>query len=244
MRIPTKVEIRRRIGRIHMKELSRSLGNARATLMLRKIVRFGTVAVLVLSAFGATSVFAQKIDVSQSTIVCNTVVGTASIKPPLSNTGASPTVQLTLKGTVDGCTVTSGNSAIILPSSFSAKLVGAGGNNCGALLGTTGLAGNVVFKWKTDKTTPILQTSSTVAVNSLTGGIFAATAADPNFKGSYGSFDIGVTGVGGAFAGTDVGATSSIFAATGQDISAILAACAGAKGLKTVNFSVGTITLH
>src|SRR5262245_8311307 len=74
--------------RIHMEQLSPSLGNARATLMLRKIVRFGTVAALVRSAFGATSVFAgaPKIDVSTSTIVCSTVLGTASIKPALSIT--------------------------------------------------------------------------------------------------------------------------------------------------------------
>jgi len=79
-----------------MEQLSRSLGNARATLMLRKIVRFGTVAALVPSAFGATSVFAgvPKIDVSQSAIVCTTVLGTASIKPALSFTGTATTVQL------------------------------------------------------------------------------------------------------------------------------------------------------
>src|SRR5262249_28946233 len=180
--VPPKPKSAEENGRIHMEQLSRSLGNARATLMLRKIGRFGTVAALVLSAFGATSVFAgaPKIDVSTSIIVCSTVVGTASIKPALSLTGPATTVELVLKGTVDGCQVISGNSAkIVSGSSFSGKLVGAGGNNCLALFGNpqpvpSGLAGNLVFKWKTDPSTPLLQTTSTVAVNSLTVGAFSA----------------------------------------------------------------------
>jgi len=238
-----------------MEQLSRSLGNARATLMLRKIVRFGTVAALVLSAFGVTSVFAgaPKIDVSPSTIACSTVVGTASITPALSLTGTATTVELVLKGTVDGCQVISGNSAkIVSGSSFSGKLVGAGGNNCTALLNvsltaqpvTSGLAGNVVFKWKTDPSTPLLQTTSTVAVNSLTGSAFSAGRADPNFLGLYRSFAIGVTGVGGAFEGTDVGATSAIFAAMGQDIVALGNGCGSVKGVKRINLSLGTIILQ
>jgi len=235
-----------------MEQLSRSLGNARATLMLRKIGRFGTVAALVLSAFGATSVFAgaPKIDVSTSIIVCSTVVGTASIKPALSLTGTATTVELVLKGTVDGCQVISGNSAkIVSGSSFSGKLVGAGGNNCLALFGNpqpvpSGLAGNLVFKWKTDPSTPLLQTTSTVAVNSLTVGAFSAGRADPNFLGLYRSFAIGVTGVGGAFEGTDVGATSTIFAAMGQDMLALENGCGSVKGVKKINLSLGTISLQ
>ena len=190
--VPPKPKSAEETGRIHMEQLSRSLGNAQATLMLRKIVRFGTVAALVLSAFGVTSVFAgaPKIDVSPSTIACSTVVGTASITPALSLTGTATTVELVLKGTVDGCQVISGNSAkIVSGSSFSGKLVGAGGNNCTALLNvvgtaqpvTSGLAGNVVFKWKTDPSTPLLQTTSTVAVNSLTASFFRA--GDPNLDG-------------------------------------------------------------
>jgi hypothetical protein len=156
---------------------------------------------------------------------------------------------------VDGCQVISGNSAkIVSGSSFSGKLVGAGGNNCNtALLNvtltaqpvTSGLAGNVVFKWKTDPSTPLLQTTSTLAVNSLTVSFFRPhDLTFDGLDGLYPSFAIGVTSVAGAFEGTDVGATSTIFAGASQDIFAIVDGCGSAKGLKKFNLSLGNINLR
>jgi len=113
---------------------------------------------------------------------------------------------------------------------------------------TSGLAGNVVFKWKTEPSTPLLQTTSTVAVNSLTASFFRAETLGPNFAGLgdglYPSFAIGVTGVGGAFEGTDVGARSTIVAGASQDLFAIFDGCGSVKGVKKINLSLGTISLQ
>ena len=133
---------------------------------------------LVLAALVATPAFAgaPKVDVSNDSITCNTLIATAGVKPSLVNGGSSPTL-VTLKGTLGGCTVSGANAATVVSGSFSGKLTGTS-NDCASLAGTTALTGTLTFKWKGAATTPLLQTSSIVTVTTLTGGDGGATSSN------------------------------------------------------------------
>src|SRR5581483_10959712 len=134
--------------------------------VVRKGVRMRTVpwSIFVVLASAGALVYASvpKVDVTNDSIVCNTVVATVGVKPAISNAGSSSTpTAITVKGTVSGCTVSGPNAATVVSGTFSGKLAGTG-NTCGGLLGTTPITGTLVFKWKGDPTTPLAQTSSTV----------------------------------------------------------------------------------
>jgi hypothetical protein len=208
------------------------------------MILVGGAVALAFAAFAPSSeAGAPKIDVSGSTIQCNTVFGTAQIKPGLVNGGTATATQITVKGTIDGCTVTSGNSAIIVKSSFSGKLGGTS-NDCSGLLGANPVSGTITVKWKSDKTTPLLQTSSIITPGNLAGNLFTPGAADPDFGAmALGKFKLGPTGssVSGAFAGGSGQSTTS--AATSQDVATILGACGTTKGVSALNLGFGTMAL-
>jgi len=79
-----------------------------ALIRKSKFALLGTAVVLVASTLGMGSATAgpPKIDVSGATIACDTVVGTVGFKPALSATGTATSDAITIKGTIDGCTVT------------------------------------------------------------------------------------------------------------------------------------------
>ena len=110
------------------------------------------------------------IDVSNDNIVCRTMFGTASFNPALTLDSADG--QITVKGTLDGCTDPNNSSVIITASTFSGK-IDAIGNSCTAI--TDGLqilaTGTVTIKWKTAKTTPIAQKSTTLTISAFDGTI-------------------------------------------------------------------------
>jgi hypothetical protein len=215
--------------------------------LFRKIALLGGAAALVGSSLflgvGAHAAAPPKVDVSNDSISCNTVSGTAGVKPALSFTGTATSTQVKVKGTLDGCVVSGANAATIIPgSSFSGTLTGTS-NNCGSLLGAAPLTGNLVIKWKADKATPLLQTSSTVAVTTLTGGLFNASLADPNVPSSYGEFNVGSSGVTGAFTGGDSGASSHTTIVTGGDVTAFATNCGSAAGIKAFTLAIGSLNL-
>jgi hypothetical protein len=223
-----------------------SYSNFGGGTLFRKLFLIGSTAALVAGSVfigGASNASAPKVDVSQDTISCNTISGTAGVKPSLSFSGTATSTQVTVKGTLDGCVVSGPNAATIIPgSTFSGKLLGTS-NNCGALLGSAPLVGNLTVKWKAASTTPLLQTSSVVAVTTLTGGLFNASLADPNVPSQYGEFTVGSSGVTGAFAGNDAGASSHTTIVTGGDITAFSTNCGSAAGIKSFTLAIGSLNL-
>src|SRR5262245_16176116 len=179
--------------------------------------------------------WAQKIDVSNDTITCNTAISVVSISPPLVIGGTATSTTMRVKGSVAGCTVPGPHVVSILSGKLSGK-VEATSNECVTL--SQPLTGTITIKWEADKATPILQTSSTFNVTGVTFGGFNAP-----WGVTYGQFSLGTSGVTGAFTGGDNGATSSNVSLTGQDIAEILAECGSPTGLKKLNVGLAQFTL-
>ena len=177
----------------------------------------------------------SKIDVSNHSITCNTLIGTASSKPSLVVGGTAQSRKMIVRGTLAGCTVTGPTPVTILSGKTTGKVT-AMSNECVTL--HEPLAGTMTIKWKADPSTPILQRSSTIEVTDVTFGGFAAP-----WGASYGLFSLGMGGVTGAFTGGDDGAQSSNAQLTSQDIAEILSECGSPDGLKTVRTGLGTLTL-
>jgi len=179
--------------------------------------------------------WAQKIDVSNHSIACDTVIGTAWFKPSLVIGGTATSTGMRVKGSVAGCTVAGPSSPSILSGKLSGKIAGTS-NECITL--AEPLTGTLKIKWKADETTPILPTSSMLNVTNVSFTGFLAP-----WGASYGQFSLGTSGVTGAFTGGDNGATSSNVSLTSQDIGEILAECGSSTGLKQLNTGLGHITL-
>jgi hypothetical protein len=209
--------------------------------MLHKVALFGGIALIGGFVVGSAGVAGAQTNVANDSVTCLTSFGTASISPALINGGTATVTKVSVKGTLAGCTDNTNGTVQLAGGTFSGKFAGTS-NDCTALLGTSPLTGPLTIKWKTTKTGPkITPTSTTVTVNTLTGGTFTPGGAFGS--ATYGTFVLGNSGVTGAFTGGDNGATSSNIAATSQDITAILAGCAG-TGVKTFNLGIGTTTVQ
>jgi hypothetical protein len=214
--------------------------------LLRKLVLLGSTAALICSSLfiaGSANAGATKVDVSGDSITCDTLYATTMIKPSLTFTGsATAATQILLKGTIGGCTVTGPNAANAVTGSFTAKLAGVGAN-CNALAGTSTATGPLVIKWKSaDLSTPLLQTSSTVNVTSITGNVHGETLNGGSQ--TYGDFVIHSSSVSGAFTGGDNGASSKNEGVTSEDaLNNLFGQCGSALGLKVVHIGLGEITL-
>ena len=181
------------------------------------------------------AVWAQKIDVSNASITCNTVIGTASVEPPLAIGGTATSTVMRVKGSVAGCTVTGANPVSILSGKVSGQVFGTS-NECITVFQP--LTGTLTIRWKADKTTPIIPTSSTMSITNVNFGGFGVP-----WGAVYGQFSLGTSGVTGAFTGGDNGTTSSNISITNQDIGEIVAGCNSPKGLKKIYTGLGQITL-
>jgi hypothetical protein len=179
-------------------------------------------------------------DTSGATIVCNTVIGTASIKPPITaaSTG-SATVKV--KATLGGCSVTGASPAspalTIVSGSIAGTLTTSGSPGCAGLLSPSTISGNLVAKWKVQSGQKLDFSSTTVSGGSIVGSVFAPGGS---FQGSYGQFTLSGSTLqpSSAFAG----GTPHFVAATGEDVGNLGTQCAGA-GIKTIHLSIGTLTL-
>lgn len=178
--------------------------------------------------------WAQKIDVSNDSIICNTTVSSVSITPALALGGTAPAV-MRVKGVIAGCTVSGLHAVSILSGKLSGK-VEAPSNECVTL--SQPLTGTITIRWKADKTTPIVPASSTFDVTDVTFGGFGAP-----WGVSYGQFSLGMHGVTGAFTGGDGGAMSSNVSITGEDIGEILRQCGSPRGLETLHVGLGQLGL-
>jgi len=128
----------------------------------------------------------------------------------------------------------------ILTSSFSGKLTGTS-NNFTSLLGVSTVTGTIKISWKTDKATPIVQTSTVLTPGAITGGLYVPAAP---IAGAYGEFHIG-GGVSatGAFLGGDGGASSTTDAVTSQSAAALAVNGTLPAGIKSINLGLGNIAI-
>lgn len=207
---------------------------------------------LSLAAVAATLLFAAtasaQIDVSNSTVTCNSILkGSMKISPALATGGVLPTV-FKVQGKLAGCTTDAvGVTLVDGKSSFKGEIT-LPTNDCGVLAGPNTATGTLTFKWKA--TESISPNKSVVTINSgsLQSGVYAAP-----WGGMYGAFGLGVStfptggagtalGVTGAFTGGDAGATSAAALITTQDLASTIASCTGG-GLKVLDIGAGQITL-
>jgi hypothetical protein len=191
----------------------------------------------------ATSASAQVFNTSAASVTCNTVIGSASIKPPLTS-ASTGTAVIKVKATLGGCTSTGATPSepTILSGTLSGTLNTSGAAGCGGLVGASTITGNLVAKWKVASGQKLDFNATTVSGGSITGGLFAP-------GGAFGTASYGVFSLSGqtlvaptAFAG----GTPSAHISTGADSANLGAVCLGSpplKGIKTIVLGIGTLTL-
>jgi hypothetical protein len=199
-----------------------------------------------LYAGAAHSAGPVKIDVSRDKVTCTTVYGTVAFSPALTIGGTLPT-RMTVKGTVDNCTDLTNPNVKLVKSTFAGTL-SAPNNNALSLLGLQNVTGTITTKWKADKTSPILQTSTVMTPGAICGGL--TTLPAPFNASQHGQFHIGgpstcsgksqpAPTATGAFSNynNDGGASSVTDALTVQDVNAL-----ASGNVAGVNLALGTIT--
>jgi hypothetical protein len=221
-------------------------------MLARKFLAVGGAAVVSAGLFAgaAHSVAPPKADVSTDRVTCTSVTGNIAFSPALVLNG-NVAETMAVKGVVKDCTDLTHPAVKLLPSTFSGVLH-AGNNNVLALLGLTNVTGTLTIKWKADKSSPILQTSSVVTPMAVCGGTVSLPA--PLDSAQHGLFHIGTQAkcnggsaqaapsATGAFAGNDAGASSKTDALTVQDIDALTGPALG-SGLTSVDLALGHITV-
>jgi len=201
-------------------------------------------------------------NVANSTITCNSQVGSLSFLPALTLYGGTvdttPAGTVTVKAAVTGCTTPA--TGVLIESGATAGVIHSAHSSCNGLSGlSTGTTGPLVTKWKAwpGHSNAITPTSSTLNITQTNGAQFN-NVSPPNpvgdrdtWGGVYGLFQVGTDvahggttapTVTGAFTGGDSGHTSTLDTATGQDVGGIALACLLTTGVKILNIGIGGTT--
>ena len=208
---------------------------------MSRTAAFGTATALLVGGLLASpaSSSAQLFNTAAATVTCNTIIGSASVKPPISS-ASSGTAIIKVKAALGGCTVTGATPSqpTIVSGSLSGTLNTSGGAGCAGLLAPATITGNMVAKWKAASGQKLDFSSTTASGGSITGSTFTPGGA---LAGSYGEFTLSGQALqpSSAFAG----ATPSTVALTAEDVVNLLGQCNGATGIKTIHLSLGTVTL-
>lgn len=208
------------------------------------------------------------INVSQHRVTCDSLVGTIKFGVPLVPGGTTANT-ITIKATLDGCddlddVATEAANTVSLKASKLSGILNSATNDCQGLTGlSTGTSGSTTISWKTNPKQlgtglqypkifdsvgglgPPTKATSTLSVTQTFGTTYTAT-----WGASYGMFQIGADAahgnttppaVAGAFRGpSNTGAGSTFDGTTGQSSTALALACF-AKGIKLINFGIGTV---
>jgi hypothetical protein len=223
-------------------------------MLARKLVAVGAAAVLSAGFFAAAAhgTGPAKVDVSHDTITCTTVYGAATFNPPLklfpNPDGPS---KVSIKGTAKDCTVSGPHAAVVLSATFAGTLT-LPSQEVTSLLGleSTGTT-KLTIKWKADKSTPLLQSSTVLTPKAICGGTIALPA--PFSASTYAQFHFGAqascggdpqpaSSATGAFTGNDGGAGAITDAITSQQINPMIGQ-ATTSGVSGVNIGLGTLTV-
>jgi hypothetical protein len=204
---------------------------------------FGTATALLIAGLlsSPASSSAQVFDTSAASVHCNTIQGSASIKPAIT-TASTGTAVIKVKATLGGCTSTGATPSqpTIVSGSISGTLNSSGSGGCGGLLAPSSLTGNLVAKWKLASGQKLDFSSTTASNGTIAGGVFGPES----WGGSYGQFTLSSQTIqpNSAFAG----GTPSTTAITGQDIVSLTNLCTGAppgKGISKITLAIGGVTL-
>ena len=193
------------------------------------------------TAGAASTVF----DTSAASVTCLTVIGTATVNPPISS-ASTGTAAIKVKAVLGGCTVTGatvgGNpqNPTIVSGSVAATLNTTGSPGCAGLLSGSSISGNFVTKWKLAPGQKLDFASTTASGGTIAGGLFGGAP----LTGVYGQFTLSgqTIAANSAFAG----GTPSTIAVTGEDAGNLGALCAASppgKGIKTIHLAIGQLTL-
>jgi hypothetical protein len=204
---------------------------------------FGTATALLIGGLliNPMSSRAQTFATQAASVHCNTIIGSASIKPPIT-TASTGTAIIKVKATLGGCTSTGATPSepTIVSGSISGTLNTVGGAGCAGLLSPATITGNMVAKWKVASGQKLDFSSTTAGGGTIAGSVFGP---EP-WGGSYGQFTLSgqALAANSAFAG----GTPSIAAITAQDIGNLAGLCGSSppgKGIKTINLAIGGVTL-
>jgi len=182
----------------------------------------------------ATTIF----DTSGASITCNTVFGSASLKPAITP-ASTGTATIKVKATLGGCVVTGATPSglTILSGTLTGTVTTAGSGGCAGLAMPSTLTGNLVAKWK-----PASGQALDFKITTVSGGNIAAGSLTPPGFGVYAKFTFsGLTmQPNSAFAAGTPGAN----AATSEDLGNLNDRCANnPAGIKTIHLGIGQITL-
>jgi hypothetical protein len=222
-------------------------------MLARKLVALGATVFLSAGLFAAAAhSTVPKVDVSHDTVKCTSVYGSATFSPGLQTSPLPPIKpsKVAIKGVVGDCTVTGPNPAVVVSGTFAGTLVLENDTATG-LLGLESATGTLSIKWKADKTTPLLQTSTVLTPNAICGG---TTQIPKPLNDFYALFHFGAqancgdeaqpaSSATGAFAGDDHGAASVTDAVTVQTIASLIPKIGGPPGVTGVNIALGTLTI-
>jgi hypothetical protein len=183
-------------------------------------------------------------NVTSHHVVCNSIVaGSIKFAPALTPSGTAP-LTVKFKGKLSGCSDSDDATIKFIDgkSKFKGVLTGVS-NNCVLLLGSPPLAGTITVTWKTDPTTLITPTQTTVTVPA--GAV--STAIYSAFGSSFSSTHLGTPNTAltstGAFGGGEAGVSSAHDIVSSEDFGAsIFNACGGPKGLKKITIGIGVVT--
>lgn len=179
-----------------------------------------------------------KVDVGPDSIQCNSVIlGSIAFKPDYVSGGSATETTVKVKGSLAGCTVSGPNPATILSGTFKGTLAGTTNNAFLVFLFTEPLTGEIAVTWKADKSTPLLESKSTLTIATSTGSLRSESGV-----GNYQQLSFNTTAVTGAFTGGDGGISSSNLFVSSEDANAINAENASG-GIKLLHFGIGTLHL-
>jgi hypothetical protein len=228
--------------------------------MKRIVSRLASAALIAGAIVTAATAALAVTDVSNHSITCNTVSGTATFKPPLNATGTVG-MEIAIKGKLTACIDNTDAGVRIDSGTFSGTLHDPT-SFCDDLITTFQApvveTGSLIYRWKANRTTPIRPTLSTQVVNSRTSDLYdPAAGVEPSTSGGtfgsnvaskYVALSFGTASVKGAFTGGDSGVGSSNIIVSRETFHLIHTLCdvgvPPGTGFKTLNFAIGTVTLQ
>ena len=171
------------------------------------------------------------IDVTHSSVTCNTVSGILSFKPSLSASGGLRSTVVKLKGALADCTIQPNPliGAFTATGKFTGSFTGTT-NDCGAFFSTPGdpsLTGPLTVKWKPDQA-PIVPTSTTMTVTNTSGNFTFSSSWSTQYQQV--NIDVDLSSVTGAFLPVPALTTAGLFLIPIEDVNSINAGCSSPQG--------------
>jgi hypothetical protein len=168
------------------------------------------------------------VDAVDYSVSCTHVVGSATLKPPLTASGSNGTEKVSFKATISGCAAVpsgGGPPVVVVRATVKGAFTVTGARSCAALFGTHPAGGSVKAKWTTHPA--LKRRTSSGSIVGLDASLDSNGRAELLLHGSSPQ---------GPFQGTDNGAGDTIQADSVQSAAELLATCE-AGGLKAMGLT-------